>query len=170
MSGSLFFTASDWLAGGGCRSPGSKTNLVAYLLPLHLLEERGGSVRCGDVTSSVERQNNRFACSEHIIWSMSLRPFSSFPLSLAQTFCACKSARTHLSGCALRHLCQGPEINVFHLSLTWLYLPQLLSGSVSENSELKARFICLHWLFVSFPAGSRQKYTIVAFKPQRNWI
>lgn len=67
----------------------------------------------------------------------------------------------YFSGCSHHPHCQSPEINVFHLSLTWLYFPLLLSVSVSENPGLKPRFICLDWLFLNFPAGYREKSAVV---------
>ena len=77
--------------------------------------------------------------------------------------CVCVCVCVHFSGCHQRPHCQGSEINLFHLSLTWLYTPPLLSVSVSvsENCGLKLRFICLDWPFLNFPAVTGKKYTLL---------
>lgn len=64
------------------------------------------------------------------------------------------------SGCHQLPHCQGCKINGLHLCLTWLYTPQLLPLSISENRGLKPHFICLDWPFLNHPAAAGEKRTL----------
>lgn len=125
----LFFTASDWLACPGRRSPGSKVNLGR-----RRGWREGGR---GDLSSAVDKWkwwiHTQVGC---------FGPYVCLKLMFVHT--------------SLFHWCfqQCSEIKGSILALTWLDMPGLLSlaFSLSDKFGCKPALICSHWLLFNFPA------------------